>query len=163
MRGAATAPAPSRAAPRSIDALRLLTESERDWSADLRSVLAAAPTRAERHQRALVRTALNAYLDLVAREAPYAEPAAPLLRFPACTILAFLDLAASAADHRAVGTELTPHVASWLAGWRSCWEALSVDVEPTQVPGLAMSLAIAGPEPVVDVIPELRLHAKPVR
>ena len=123
-------------------------------------MLAAAPTRAERHQRALVRTALNAYLDLVAEEAPYAEPAAPLLRFPACTVLAFLDLAASAADHRAVGTELAPHVASWLAGWRSCWEALSVDVEPTQVPGLAMSLAIAGPEPVVDVIPELRLHVE---
>ncbi|MDR7304211.1 hypothetical protein [Haloactinomyces albus] len=167
----------------SIDAFKLLQDSEQFWRQDPLASLRCDGSADSQHRRRLLFQALCAYERLRAEQAPETDPLTVFRRWPACTLVTMVGLAASATDRRAYIAELAqllteatgdsntaapstnPRVAvePWLRGWAQSWYHLIDDsslgerLSAYEVPGLGLLLAATGIA-VPDVgVPELRL------
>lgn len=175
--------APQQPVNTSIGAFKLLQDSEQLWRQSPASALRCDDSADSRHRRNLVFQALCAYERLRAEQASETDPLAVFRRWPACTLVTMVALAASATDRRAYIAELaqlvteatggsnttapstSPRVAvePWLRGWAQSWHHLIGDsdlderLSAHEVPGLGLMLAATGIA-VPDVgVPELRL------
>jgi hypothetical protein len=164
-------PQPAGSPASAVGAFELLEESERLWSRNVEGALRCDGSPDSRHRRRLALQALAAYVRLVAAHAPQADPGGVFRRWPACTLVALVALAAESTTRAALESELarlTPErsagPAVWFSGWAGCWSELTSDRAattggaPHQVPGVVLMLQASGVAAASDVVPEFRLH-----
>lgn len=135
----------------SIGAFELLEESEAYWSSDPSGALRSDGSIDSQHRRKLVVEALRAYDQLRADQAPAAAPLAVFRRWPACTFVATVALAA--ADVHGISER-------WLRGWAECRQHLLTSgegPEPQEVAGLPQLLTASGLATTEPELPALRL------